>query len=183
MPIFAIMRKLKNEELNRISVEEFKNKKKIPLVVVLDNVRSMNNVGSAFRTSDAFCVGKIFLCGITARPPHREIHKTALGATESVDWEHVAHTPALVDRLKSQGYTVVAIEQVENGMMLQHFQPDTGKKYALIFGNEAFGVDEEVVALSDMCVEIPQYGTKHSLNISVSIGVVIWDFFVKTQFG
>lgn len=181
LPIFVYMRKLKNEELNRISVDEFKNKKKNPLVVVLDNVRSMNNVGSAFRTSDAFCVEKIFLCGITAKPPHREIHKTALGATDSVDWEHVENTAALVGRLKSQGYVVVSVEQVENALPLQSFQPETEKKYAFIFGNEAFGVDDDVVRLSDICLEIPQFGTKHSLNISVSIGVVIWDFYIKTN--
>ena len=175
------MRKLKNEELNRVSVEEFKNKKKIPLVVVLDNVRSMNNVGAAFRTSDAFSIEKIFLCGITATPPHREINKTALGATESVDWEYVKTATTLIDRLKSQQYVVVSIEQVQNSVMLQKFQPDVNKKYALVFGNEAFGVDDQVVALSDICVEIPQFGTKHSLNISVSIGIVIWDFFLKTQ--
>ena len=175
------MRKLKNEELNRVSVEEFKNKKKIPLVVVLDNVRSMNNVGSAFRTSDAFRIEKIFLCGITATPPHREINKTALGATESVDWEYVKTAATLIDRLKSQQYVVVSIEQVQNSVMLQKFQPDVNKKYALVFGNEAFGVDDQVVAHSDICVEIPQFGTKHSLNISVSIGIVIWDFFLKTQ--
>ena len=181
MPIFADMRKLKNEELNRVSVEEFKNKKKSPLVVVLDNVRSMNNVGAAFRTSDAFCVKKIFLCGITAKPPHREIHKTALGATDSVDWEHVESTPALISRLKSRNYIIVSVEQVEEGVMLQHFQPEINKKYAFIFGNEAFGVNDDVVALSDICVEIPQFGTKHSLNISVSMGIAIWDFFVKTR--
>ena len=176
------MRKLSNEELNRISVEEFKNKKKIPLVVVLDNVRSMNNVGAAFRTSDAFCVEKIFLCGITASPPHREIHKTALGATESVDWEHVESTMTLINRLKYLDYIIVSIEQVQDGLMLQDFQPEMNKKYAFIFGNEAFGVDDAAVALSDICLEIPQFGTKHSLNISVSIGIVVWDFFVKTQF-
>lgn len=180
MPIFVDMRKLKNEELNRISVEEFKNKKKNPLVVVLDNVRSMNNVGAAFRTADAFCVEKIYLCGITAKPPHREIHKTALGATESMDWEHVENTPALIDRLKSQGYVIVSVEQVENGLLLQDFHPKAAKKYAFVFGNEAFGVDDKVVALSDISVEIPQFGTKHSLNISVSIGVVIWDYCMKT---
>lgn len=184
MPLAHIidMRKLSNEELNRISVEEFKNKKKIPLVVVLDNVRSMNNVGAAFRTSDAFCVEKIFLCGITASPPHREIHKTALGATESVDWEHVESTMTLINRLKSLDYIIVSIEQVQDGLMLQDFQPEKNKKYAFIFGNEAFGVDAAAVALSDICLEIPQFGTKHSLNISVSIGIVVWDFFVKTQF-
>ncbi len=175
------MRKLKNEELNRISVEAFKNKKKIPLVVVLDNVRSMNNVGSAFRTADAFCVEKIFLCGITATPPHRDINKTALGATDSVDWEYAEDASALIKQLKSQDYTIVSVEQVEGGLMLQQFQPDVSKKYVFIFGNEVFGVGDEVVNLSDICLEIPQFGTKHSLNVSVSIGVMIWDFYAKTQ--
>ena len=174
------MRKLKNEELSRISIDEFKNKKKIPLVIVLDNIRSMNNVGSAFRTSDAFCVEKIYLCGITAQPPHREINKTALGSTESVDWEYHKSTSDLMDQLKQEGYTIGVVEQVENAVMLQSFQPIQDKKYALVFGNEAFGVDQEVVNKTQFALEIPQFGTKHSINISVSLGIVIWDFVVKT---
>jgi tRNA G18 (ribose-2'-O)-methylase SpoU len=175
------MRKLLNEELNRISVEDFKNKKKIPLVIVLDNVRSMNNVGSAFRTADAFCVESIHLCGITARPPHREINKTALGATESVSWTYHEKTTDAVELLKSQGFRIVSIEQVEGAQTLQNFNPVVEEKYACIFGNEAFGVEPEVVDQSDLCLEIPQHGTKHSINISVCIGIVVWDYVSKTK--
>jgi 23S rRNA (guanosine2251-2'-O)-methyltransferase len=171
------MRKLQNEELNRISVEEFKNKKKNPFVLVLDNVRSMHNVGSAFRTADAFMVEKMYLCGITGTPPHREITKTALGATESVEWEHAPDTVQLVARLRSEGWTLVAVEQADESKLLTRFQPDSQQK----FGNEVFGVGDEVVALSDICLEIPQYGTKHSLNIAVSIGIICWDYITKTQ--
>lgn len=176
------MRKLKNEELERLSVEEFKVGSKTPVVLVLDNVRSMNNIGSAFRTADAFAVEKIYLCGITARPPHREINKTALGATESVEWEYVENTTELVKRLSEEGYQVAAIEQAEGSTKLQEFQPEEGHKYALVFGNEVFGVEQDVVSYSDFCLEIPQYGTKHSLNISVSIGIVVWDVFQKMRF-
>lgn len=175
------MRKTKNEELPRLSVDEFKNTQKIPLVIVLDNIRSMNNIGSAFRTSDAFLIEKIVLCGITAQPPHREIHRTALGATDSVAWTYVADTLAAVDQLKKEGYTVLAIEQAEGSTELQDFRPEPGKAYAFVFGNEVQGVQQEVVYACDGCLEIPQYGTKHSLNISVSMGVVIWDFFRKTR--
>ncbi len=173
------MRKRKNEELDRISIDEFKNKKKIPLVVILDNVRSMNNVGSAFRTSDAFRIEKLFLCGITAQPPHREINKTALGATDSVDWSYEKSTIALIDKLQSEGFNIVVIEQVENSTMLHQFTPLPDRKYAMVFGNEAFGVDQEVVNKANTCLEIPQFGTKHSINISVCIGVVVWDFVNK----
>lgn len=173
------MRKLANEELERISVEEFKETAKIPVVVVLDNVRSLNNVGSAFRTSDAFLIEKIYLAGITGTPPHRDIQKTALGATESVDWEHAPETLELVNRLKSDGYTIISIEQADKSIMLDNYSPSKDKKYCLVFGNEVFGVDDEVIAASDEVIEIPQHGTKHSLNISVSMGIVIWDFFKK----
>ena len=173
------MRKLKNEELDRLTIEAFKEKKKIPLVIVLDNVRSLNNVGSAFRTSDAFLVEKIYLCGITGTPPHRDINKTALGSTDSVSWEHAKDTTALVSQLSKDGYTIVAIEQCEGSTMLNDFTPTSDGKYCFVFGNEVFGVYDGVVAQSDLCIEIPQYGTKHSLNISVSIGVVLWDFFNK----
>lgn len=176
------MRKLKNEELGRLSIEEFKGIEKIPLVVVLDNVRSLNNVGSAFRTSDAFLIEKIFLCGITGTPPNREINKTALGSTDSVDWLYVENVMDAVTRLKNENYQIVSIEQADNSIMLQDFIPEKNLKYAFFFGNEVFGVDEKVVGLSDHCVEIPQYGTKHSLNISVSIGIVLWDFFIKWRF-
>ena len=175
------MRKLRNNELGRISVSTFKKITKTPIIVVLDNIRSLNNIGSVFRTSDAFLIEKIYLCGITASPPHREIHKTALGATESVEWEHIDDTLTLVNKLKSQEIVVAAIEQVDNSIMLDRFTPDPIKKIAVIFGNEVKGVQQEVVSAADYCVEIPQKGTKHSLNISVSCGVVLWDLFQKIQ--
>ena len=173
------MRKLRNNELGRISVSTFKKTPKTPIIVVLDNIRSLNNIGSVFRTSDAFLVEKIYLCGITAKPPHRDIHKTALGATESVDWEYKKDTRTLVNDLKTQGAKVAAIEQVENSIMLDKFVPEPNKKIAIIFGNEVKGVQQEVVSESDYCIEIPQIGTKHSLNISVSCGVVLWDLYQK----
>ncbi len=173
------MRKLRNNELGRISVSTFKKTPKTPIIVVLDNIRSLNNIGSVFRTSDAFLVEKIYLCGITAKPPHRDIHKTALGATESVDWEYKKDTRTLVNDLKNQGVKVAAIEQVENSIMLDKFVPEPNKKIAIIFGNEVKGVQQEVVSESDYCIEIPQIGTKHSLNISVSCGVVLWDLYQK----
>lgn len=173
------MRKRKNEELPRLSVDEFKNTEKIPLVIVLDNIRSMNNIGSAFRTADAFLIEKIYLCGITATPPHREIHRTALGATDTIDWEYQEDTLSTVHQLQEQGYTVLAIEQAEGSTMLHEFSPAAGKKYALVFGNEVKGVQQAVVDQANGCLEIPQFGTKHSLNISVSMGVVIWDFYQK----
>ena len=173
------MRKLRNNELGRISVSTFKKTPKTPIIVVLDNIRSFNNIGSVFRTSDAFLVEKIYLCGITAKPPHRDIHKTALGATESVDWEYKKDTRTLVNDLKNQGVKVAAIEQVENSIMLDKFIPEPNKKIAIIFGNEVKGVQQEVVSESDYCIEIPQIGTKHSLNISVSCGVVLWDLYQK----
>jgi 23S rRNA (guanosine2251-2'-O)-methyltransferase len=175
------MRKLKNEELNRPSVEEFKSQEKQDVILILDSIRSLNNVGSAFRTSDAFNVKKIFLCGITGQPPHRDIHKTALGAQDSVEWEHVKSTVELVARLQSEGWKVLSVEQAEGATMLNEFQPIEGQKYAFIFGNEVFGVEQEVVSASDGCLEIPQYGTKHSLNISVTIGVVLWHYLLKSS--
>jgi len=176
------MRKLKNSELGRLNVEEFKQTKKIPLIVILDNIRSLNNIGSIFRTSDAFLIERIFLCGITAKPPHKEIHKTALGATESVHWEYVEDTLALVKKLQDESIIVVSIEQVEKSTILQDFAIRSNKKYAVIFGNEVKGVQQEVVSASDHCIEIPQFGTKHSLNIAVSAGVVLWDLFKKMRF-
>ncbi|MFY0599849.1 MAG: RNA methyltransferase [Cyclobacteriaceae bacterium] len=173
------MRKLKNEELNRISEEEYKSSKKLNACIVLDNIRSMNNVGSAFRTSDTFRIEKIYLCGITATPPHREINKTALGATETVEWSYEKGTTELVARLSQEGYTIVSVEQADESVMLNNFEPDSNKKYAFIFGNEVFGVEDKVIEKSDIVLEIPQFGTKHSLNISVSMGVVIWDFYSK----
>ena len=175
------MRKLKNSELNRLSIEEFKKYDKTPLVVVLDNIRSLNNIGSVFRTSDAFLIEKIILCGITAKPPHKDIHKTALGATESVNWEYTKNTTDAVNKLNDEGYIIVSIEQTENATMLQNFNIKKNKKYAVIFGNEVKGVQQEVVNLSDYSIEIPQYGTKHSFNISVSAGIVLWELFRKIK--
>ncbi len=173
------MRKLANEELDRKTVDEFKAADKLPVCILLDNIRSLNNVGSAFRTSDAFLIEKIYLGGITGTPPHRDIQKTALGATDSVAWEHVESPLELVGELKKEGYTIVSVEQVDKSVMLDDFTPEPEKKYCVVFGNEVFGVDEEVVAASDICLEIPQHGTKHSLNISVSLGIVVWDFYKK----
>jgi len=172
------MRKLKNSELGRISVENFKNSKKSPIVVVLDNVRSALNVGSVFRTSDAFRIEKIYLCGITATPPNKEIRKSALGATESVKWEKVEDTESVIKKLKSEGYHICAIEQTENSTMLDNFVPPE-KPIAVVFGHEVNGVQQSVVDLCNQSIEIPQIGTKHSLNISVSIGIVIWDLYKK----
>ncbi len=173
------MRKLKNEELNRLSVEAFKDAKKIPLVVVLDNVRSLNNIGSIFRTADAFLIEAIYLCGITAMPPHRDIQKTALGATDSVKWKYHKTTLEALEMLKKEEYTILVIEQAEKSTLLNEFFPDADKKYALIFGHEVFGVEDEIINQADLCIEIPQFGTKHSLNISISAGIVIWDLFLK----
>ncbi|MBE0649292.1 MAG: RNA methyltransferase [Bacteroidales bacterium] len=173
------MRKLLNEELNRLDVDGYKSAQKAPVIVVLDNIRSLNNIGSAFRTSDAFRVEAIYLCGITAVPPHRDIQKTALGATESVDWKYFKTTEEAVRELKSNSYYVVAIEQANESVDLENFKINTGKKYGFIFGNEVKGVEDNVILLSDEVVEIPQFGTKHSLNISVSVGIVLWDFLLK----
>ncbi len=175
------MRKLKNSELNRLSVEDFKQSNKTPLIIILDNIRSLNNIGSVFRTSDAFLIEKIYLCGITATPPHKDIHKTALGSTDTVDWEYVENTLTLVKKLKIEGVKVISIEQAENAIMLDTYIPESNSKYAVVFGNEVKGVSQDVVSASDTVIEIPQFGTKHSLNISVSAGVVIWDLFCKLQ--
>jgi tRNA G18 (ribose-2'-O)-methylase SpoU len=173
------MRKLKNSELNRLSVDAFKNVEKTPIIIVLDNIRSLNNIGAVFRTSDAFLIEKIYLCGITATPPHKDIHKTALGSTDTVAWEHVENTLDLVEKLKAENIKVCAIEQAEKATMLNDFKIEADTKYVLVFGNEVKGVAQDVVDTSDMVVEIPQFGTKHSLNISVSCGVVVWDVFSK----
>ena len=165
------MRKLKITEMNRLTPEAFKESKKIPLIVVLDHIRSLNNVGSVFRTSDAFRVEAIYLCGITACPPHAEIHKTALGAEETIDWKYFKDTHEAVDNLKQQGYVVCAIEQAEGSVMLDKLLLDRNKKYAIVMGNEVKGVQQSVVDNCDMCIEIPQYGTKHSLNVSVTTGI------------
>jgi len=175
------MRKLKITELNRISAEEFKQAEKLPLAVVLDDVRSLHNIGSVFRTSDAFRIACIYLCGITATPPHPELHKTALGAEFTVAWKYVDNAVDAVDNLRKEGYTVYSVEQAEGSVMLDEFQPDKAKKYAVVLGNEVKGVRQEVINRSDGCIEIPQYGTKHSLNVSVTAGIVIWDLFKKLR--
>ena len=171
------MRKVPNEELDRLSVQDFKNSKKIPVIVVLDNVRSQNNIGSVFRTADAFRLESIFLCGITSKPPHREIHKTALGATDSVHWEYWEDSSSAIQALMDKEYLIVSIEQTEHAVSLDKLRLSKDQKYALVFGNEIRGVDQKIIDLSDMSIEIPQYGTKHSLNISVAAGIVIWDVF------
>ena len=167
-------RKLLNIELGRVSVEEYKELPESGIVVVLDNVRSAHNVGSAFRTADSFKADKVWLCGICAVPPSAEIHKSALGAEYSVAWEHVGDTMEAVRRLKEDGYVIVSIEQTVNSVMLDTFRPEKGRKYALVFGNEVSGVAQEVVDASDFSLEVPQYGTKHSLNVSVTVGVILW---------
>lgn len=171
------MRKLENSELERKSIADFKKSEKTPLILVLDDIRSLHNIGSVFRTADAFLIEKIILCGITATPPNKEIHKTALGATETVTWEHHENVLEVITDLKKENITTLAIEQVESSVFLQDFKVDKTQKYALIFGNEVYGVAQEAVALCDGCIEIPQLGTKHSLNISVSAGIVVWDLF------
>lgn len=173
------MRKLANEELNRISKEEFKDAKKTPIIVILDDIRSLHNIGSVFRTSDAFLLEKIYLCGITATPPHKEIHKTALGATDTVTWEYTKDVLEVIQKLKEENVKIFSVEQTENSIMLNDFKVETNERYALIFGNEVKGVSQEAINLSDGVIEIPQLGSKHSLNISVSAGIVIWDLFQK----
>ena len=171
------MRKLRNSELNRLSIDEFKKADKAPFSIVLDNVRSLNNIGSVFRTADAFLIERIFLCGITARPPHKDIHKTALGATDSVDWLYRADTSVALDELRKEKNTIISIEQTAQGLPLQEFIIEPGRKYAFVFGHEIRGVNQEVVNHSDFSIDIPQFGTKHSLNISVSVGIVLWHVF------
>jgi len=176
------MRKLENSELERKSIEAFKESEKTPIIIVLDDVRSLHNIGSVFRTADAFLIEKIYLCGITATPPNKEIHKTALGATETVTWEHNQDVLEVIENLKRDKVTTLAIEQVQSAIFLQDFEIEKGEKYALVFGNEVHGVSQEAVALCDGCIEIPQLGTKHSLNISVSAGIVVWDLFQKLRY-
>lgn len=173
------MEKKTMQELHRVSTEEYRGIKKMPIALVLDDVRSLNNIGSVFRTADAFLIEKIYLCGITATPPSPDIHKTALGAEESVEWEYCQWTEHLVDKLHADGYEVCSIEQVKGSVSLLDFNVDKNKKYALIFGNEVKGVSQTVVDKSDSCIELPQYGTKHSLNVSVTAGIVMWHFFSK----
>lgn len=173
------MRKIKNSDLNRLSLDSFKAAEKSPLIIILDNVRSLNNVGSVFRTADAFRIKHIYLCGITATPPHKDIQKTALGSTDSVDWSYADNTQSIVKKLQSEKVKVIAIEQAENSTELQSFVPQKKITYALVFGHEVKGVSQEVVSRCDGIIEIPQYGTKHSLNVAVSSGVVLWDLFSK----
>jgi 23S rRNA (guanosine2251-2'-O)-methyltransferase len=175
------MRKLQNNELERKSIEQYRSSKKSPFIIILDNVRSNSNVGSVFRTADAFLTEAIYLCGITARPPHREIQKTALGATESVEWKYFQETIEAVRELKDKGYKIIGIEQVEGSVELQDVILENDKKYAVIFGHEVNGVDQKVINACDYCVEIPQFGTKHSFNISVSAGIVMWEFSQKVK--
>ncbi|MFA8432881.1 MAG: RNA methyltransferase [Marinifilaceae bacterium] len=176
------MRKLRNSELNRKSLEEFKESDKTPFIVVLDNVRSLNNIGSIFRTSDALLIEAIYLCGITATPPHRELHKTALGAEDSVHWEYFENTEDAVAKLKENNFQILSVEQAENSTSLVDFEIDRNQKYAFIFGNEVKGVQQKIVSASNGCIEIPQFGTKHSFNISVSCGMVLWDLFKKFKY-
>ena len=171
------MRKLENNELERKSISDFKSADKMPIILILDDIRSLHNIGSVFRTADAFLIEKIYLCGITATPPNKEIHKTALGATETVAWEHAEDVSEVIQKLKTNNVNVLAIEQVENAVFLNDFKVAKDQKYALVFGNEVYGVSQQAVALCDGCIEIPQLGTKHSLNISVSAGIVVWDLF------
>ena len=173
------MRKLSNSELGRKTVEDFRRSEKLSVIIVLDNVRSLNNIGSVFRTADAFLVEAIYLCGITARPPHRDIQKTALGATDSVAWSYFDTTTRAIEQLKNMGYYVVSLEQAEGSVSLVDFQPDPGVKVAFVFGHEVRGVAQDIVNLSDAVIEIPQFGTKHSFNISVSAGIVLWDYYSK----
>lgn len=175
------MRKRKNNELGRLDVQGFKAEEKLPVTLVLDNVRSLHNIGSVFRTADAFLVQRIILCGITATPPHKDIHKTALGATNSVQWSYAENTLAAVKGLQVKGIEVYAVEQAEGAQWLQDFMPKKDRFYALVFGNEVKGVSQEVVSAADGVLEIPQFGTKHSLNISVSVGMAVWDFWSKKQ--
>ena len=176
------MRKLENKELERKTVDDFKQAEKTPIIIILDDIRSLHNIGSVFRTSDAFLIEKIYLCGITATPPNKEIHKTALGATETVAWEYQKDVLSVIEKLKNESVEVFAIEQVENAVFLQNFEIDKTKKYALVFGNEVYGVNQKAIELCNGTIEIPQLGTKHSLNISVSAGIVVWDLFQKIKF-
>lgn len=175
------MKKLKLDELNRVGIEEFKGQDKLPVIGVLDNVRSMHNIGSIFRTADGFSIEKLYLCGITARPPHREIEKTALGATQSVTWSYFETTTDAIASLRADGYQIIAIEQAAGSIMLNKYKPLSDKKYALIFGNEVNGVADEVMNQIDECIEIPQFGTKHSFNVVISAGIIFWDFFAKLR--
>ena len=173
------MKKLKNSELDRISVEEFKNLKKIPITILLENIRSAHNIGSVFRTADSFLINEIILCGISAQPPNKDIRKTALGSSESVEWKHEKNIEVAIQKLKDEGNKIISVEQTTNSISLENFKPSNNSKYAIIFGNEVNGIEQRTIDLSDMAIEIPQYGTKHSLNISVAAGIIIWNIFSK----
>ena len=173
------MKKLKNSELNRISIEEFKKSKKIPITILLENIRSAHNIGSVFRTADSFLVNEIILCGISAQPPNKDIRKTALGSSESVEWKYEKNIDVAIQKLKDEENKIISIEQTTNSISLENFKPSNNGKYAIIFGNEVNGIEQRTIDLSDMAIEIPQYGTKHSLNISVVAGIIIWDIFSK----
>lgn len=175
------MRKLQNDELDRLQIDQYKSSHKNSITIVLDNIRSLNNIGSVFRTSDAFRVEEILLCGITGTPPHREIHKTALGATDSVDWKYFDSTSEAVLYLKGKKTTIIAIEQIDSSISLEKFKHEHGVHYAFIFGNEIKGVSPEILKDMDLCLEIPQFGTKHSFNISISVGIVLWNYFIQTH--
>ena len=173
------MKKLKNSELDRISVEEFKKSKKIPITILLENIRSAHNIGSVFRTADSFLINEIILCGISAQPPNKDIRKTALGSSESVEWKYEKNIEVAIQKLKDEGNKIISIEQTTNSISLENFKPSNNCKYAIIFGNEVNGIEQRTIDLSDMAIEIPQYGTKHSLNISVAAGIIIWNIFSK----
>ena len=173
------MKKLKNSELDRISVEEFKKSKKIPITILLENIRSAHNIGSVFRTADSFLINEIILCGISAQPPNKDIRKTALGSSESVEWKYEKNIEVAIQKLKDEGNKIISIEQTTNSISLENFKPSKNSKYAIIFGNEVNGIEQRTIDLSDMAIEIPQYGTKHSLNISVAAGIIIWNIFSK----
>ncbi len=173
------MKKLKNSELDRISIEEFKKSKKIPITILLENIRSAHNIGSVFRTADSFLINQIILCGISAQPPNKDIRKTALGSSESVEWKYEKNIEVAIQKLKDEGNKIISIEQTTNSISLENFKPSNNSKYAIIFGNEVNGIEQRTIDLSDMAIEIPQYGTKHSLNISVAAGIIIWNIFSK----
>tara|TARA_B100001769_G_scaffold216897_1_gene176580 strand:+ start:27 stop:557 length:531 start_codon:yes stop_codon:yes gene_type:complete len=173
------VKKLKNSELDRISIEEFKKSKKIPITILLENIRSAHNIGSVFRTADSFLINQIILCGISAQPPNKDIRKTALGSSESVEWKYEKNIEVAIQKLKDEGNKIISIEQTTNSISLENFKPSNNSKYAIIFGNEVNGIEQRTIDLSDMAIEIPQYGTKHSLNISVAAGIIIWNIFSK----
>ena len=175
-----MMKKIKNEDLNRLSIKEYKNSKKISVCIILDNVRSLNNIGSCFRTVDAFLIKKMYLTGFTAKPPSRDIERTALGATDSVEWKYIKEIKKIIIQLKKEGWKIILVEQTDQSINLKNFKPLISEKYVFVFGNEVFGVSDDALKEADAALEIPQFGTKHSFNISVSMGIILWDYYVKT---